>query len=90
MNRATSAVGGSADMPLNGRTPRCLPLPRNGERARARLGLARGPLARMLRPAVVLLLLALTVGQAAAGPDRPLELRYRFSWAGVPIAGVFW
>jgi hypothetical protein len=48
--------------------------------------LSRGALAATLRPLLGVLLLALTAGQAAAGPDRPLELRYRFSWAGVPIA----
>jgi hypothetical protein len=34
---------------------------------------------------VSLLLLALTAAYAT-GADRPLELRYRFTWAGVPIA----
>jgi hypothetical protein len=29
---------------------------------------------------------ALAAGQAVAGSDDPIELRYRFSWAGVPIA----
>jgi hypothetical protein len=35
---------------------------------------------------VGLLLLGLTAGQAGAGGNEPLDLRYRFSWAGVPIA----
>ena len=34
----------------------------------------------------LLLLYALSAGQAAAGFDQPVELRYRFTWAGVPIA----
>jgi uncharacterized protein DUF3108 len=73
-------------MPQIGCTPsyRC-PLPL--ERARGR----RWPgfpevLAGALRPAVGLLLLALSAAQVAAGANQPLELRYRFSWAGVPIA----
>jgi hypothetical protein len=33
-----------------------------------------------------MLLLALNPGQAAAGSDEPIELRYRFTWAGVPLA----
>jgi hypothetical protein len=33
-----------------------------------------------------MLLLALSAGQATANSDAPIELRYRFSWAGVPIA----
>jgi len=33
-----------------------------------------------------LLLLCFAGGQAGAGTDEPLDLRYRFSWAGVPIA----
>jgi hypothetical protein len=43
--------------------------------------LARGALAGIL-------LLAVSAAQAAAGADQPLELRYRFSWAGVPISEV--
>jgi hypothetical protein len=35
---------------------------------------------------VGLLLYALSAGQAGAGFDQPVELRYRFTWAGVPIA----
>jgi hypothetical protein len=33
-----------------------------------------------------MLLLALAAGYAAAATDAPLDLRYRFTWAGVPIA----
>lgn len=33
-----------------------------------------------------LLLYALSGGQAAAGFDEPVELRYRFTWAGLPFA----
>jgi Protein of unknown function (DUF3108) len=32
------------------------------------------------------LVYALAAGQAAAGSDAPIELRYRLTWAGVPIA----
>src|ERR671919_1224482 len=35
---------------------------------------------------VGMLVYALGVGHAAAGSDAPIELRYRFTWAGVPIA----
>jgi Protein of unknown function (DUF3108) len=35
---------------------------------------------------VGILAYALAAGQAMAGSDTPIELRYRFSWAGVPIA----
>jgi hypothetical protein len=74
-------------MPQIGRTPSsCSPLWRDRESPRARLGLIRGALAGALRPLLGVLLLALTAAQAAAGADQPLELRYRFSWAGVPIA----
>jgi hypothetical protein len=91
MNRGPSAagmaVGASPDMHQSGRTPpSCSPLPRPGERGRGGLGFTRRALAGMLRPVVALLLFALTAAQAAAGADQPLELRYRFSWAGVPIA----
>ena len=45
------------------------------------------PLTRVPRCLLVgLLLFALSAGQAAAGFDQPVELRYRFTWAGVPIA----
>jgi Protein of unknown function (DUF3108) len=37
-------------------------------------------------PLAVLLLLALAAAPARAAADEPLDLRYRFSWAGVPIA----
>ena len=91
MNRKTSAAGGavgvSADMPQIGRTPpSCSPLRRDRERGRGWRGLAREALAGTLRPVMGLLLLALSAAQAAAGADQPLELRYRFSWAGVPIS----
>jgi hypothetical protein len=91
MNRKTSAVGGavgvSAGLPQSGRTSSSgSPLVRNRKRARAWLEWTRGALAPALRPLLGLLLLALSVAQAAAGADQPLELRYRFSWAGVPIS----
>jgi hypothetical protein len=35
---------------------------------------------------VGMLVFALAVGQAVAGSDAPIELRYRLSWAGMPIA----
>ena len=38
------------------------------------------------RLVIGILLLALGAGQATAGSDEPIELRYRFTWAGVPIA----
>ena len=93
MNRGTSAagraVGVSAEMPEIGRTPpSCSPLPRHRERGRGWLGLARGVRGRTLGPVLGLLLLAVSAVQAAAGADQPLELRYRFSWAGVPISEV--
>jgi hypothetical protein len=44
-------------------------------------------LLRMRRYLLVgMFLYALTAGQAVAGSDDPIELRYRFTWAGVPIA----
>ncbi|MGH6905082.1 MAG: hypothetical protein ACREIR_20350, partial [Geminicoccaceae bacterium] len=47
------------------------------------IGRRRGGLPARL---AVLLLLALAAGPARAAADEPLDLRYRFSWAGVPIA----
>jgi hypothetical protein len=47
------------------------------------VGRLRGGLPALL---AVLLLLALPGGSAQAAADEPLDLRYRFSWAGVPIA----
>jgi Protein of unknown function (DUF3108) len=44
--------------------------------------LTRGPRCLL----VGLLLFALSAGPAAADFDQPVELRYRFTWAGVPIA----
>lgn len=45
------------------------------------------PLGGMPRCLLVgLLLYALSVGHAAAGFDEPVELRYRFTWAGLPFA----
>jgi hypothetical protein len=35
---------------------------------------------------VGILVYALAAGQAVAGSNEPIELRYRFSWAGVPLA----
>ena len=86
MSRGTSAagraVGAYAEMPQIGRTPPSRPpLPRDRERWRGWLALARGAVAGIL-------LLAVSAPQAAAGADQPLELRYRFSWAGVPISEV--
>lgn len=39
-----------------------------------------------LRLALGLMLCALVAGPAAAGFDQPVELRYRFTWAGLPFA----
>ncbi len=92
MSRGPSAAGIAANasngLPESGHTPGGPSLPRDSERAIVRPGSARGALAGMVRPAVALLLLALTATHAAAGADQPLELRYRFSWAGVPIADL--
>jgi Protein of unknown function (DUF3108) len=79
------AAGASAEMPETGDRS---PLGSLKEQARGRgwLGSARADRARALRLAVGALLLALVAGHAAAGSDEPLELRYRFSWAGMPIA----
>jgi hypothetical protein len=65
-----------------------LPLrpPRRSARVCALLALARVDLPLALRLVVAMLLLALSAGQAAAGADEPIELRYRFTWAGVPLA----
>ena len=42
---------------------------------------------RVAAPLIVgVLFLALTAGQAVAGTDEALDLRYRFTWAGVPLA----
>jgi hypothetical protein len=63
------------------------PLPRESSCGRGWLRFAQllGP-AGALRLVTGILLLALAAGQAAAGSDEPIELRYRFTWAGVPIA----
>jgi Protein of unknown function (DUF3108) len=47
------------------------------------VGRRRGGFAALL---ALLLLLSLPAPPARAGADEPLDLRYRFSWAGVPIA----
>jgi Protein of unknown function (DUF3108) len=53
------------------------------------MGFTPMPLTRVPRCLLVgLLLCVLSAGQAAAGFDQPLELRYRFTWAGVPLAEV--
>jgi Protein of unknown function (DUF3108) len=50
------------------------------------MGFVRTDLPGAWRLLVGMLLLALSAGQAAADSDGPIELRYRLSWAGVPIA----
>jgi hypothetical protein len=72
-------------MPEIGNRP---PLRSPEEQARGRgwLGLIQAGRAGALRALLGLLLLALTAAHAAAGADEPLEVRYRFSWAGVPVA----
>jgi hypothetical protein len=89
MNRGTSAAG-SADISKNGRTPpRRSPLAQNRASWCGWSGLAaRGALVGRSRRAIGLVLLALLATPAAASADQPLELRYRFSWAGVPIADL--
>ena len=45
------------------------------------------PLVGMQRCVIIgLLLFASAAGQAAAGFDEPVQLRYRFTWAGLPFA----
>jgi hypothetical protein len=68
-----------------GRTP-SLRRPPPGARVRGWLGLARVDLPAALRLVIGVLLLALGAARAAAGSDEPIELRYRFTWAGVPLA----
>jgi Protein of unknown function (DUF3108) len=73
-------------MPDLGRTPTC----RLGWASRlTRQAMRSGPVPLTRGPRcllVGLLLFALSAGPAAAGFDQPVELRYRFTWAGVPIA----
>lgn len=47
---------------------------------------ARRVTGRLRRLLAGMLLYALAATPAVAGSDQPLDLRYRFSWAGVPIA----
>jgi Protein of unknown function (DUF3108) len=68
-----------------GRTPPLRPPPASA-RVGGWLAFARVDLPGALCVFIGLLLLALGAGQAAAGPDEPIELRYRFTWAGVPLA----
>jgi hypothetical protein len=54
-----------------------------------RLGSLRLALARRAAPhclLIGLLLCALSAGQASGASDESVELRYRFTWAGVPVA----
>jgi hypothetical protein len=82
-----TATGVQADMDHTGGTaPLRSPPPRERELGRGWPGFAQAGRAGALRLAVGVLLLALAAGHAAAGSDAPVELRYRFSWAGVPIA----
>lgn len=81
------AAGVRPDMHHTGGTaPLRSPLPQEGARGRGWSGLAQVGRAGALRLIVGVLLLALAAGQVAAGSDPPIELRYRFSWAGVPLA----
>jgi hypothetical protein len=71
-----------------GRTPPLRPAP-PGARIRRWLGFAQVDLPGALCLVIIgMLLFALGAGQAAAGSDAPIELRYRFTWAGVPLAEV--
>ena len=79
-------MNAAADMPLLRRTPWWCP---GWARSLARKSIRSGPLPLTRGPRgllVGLLLYALSAGHAAAGFDQPVELRYRFTWAGVPIA----
>lgn len=80
------ATGASAEMAYLHRTPSDLLSPRN-RGARRKIERAAVRLCGMRQWLLLgALLYALIAGQAVAGSDAPIELRYRFSWAGVPIA----
>ena len=68
------------------RRPLRAPVARERAGGRGRGRFAQVGLAGALQVVVGVLLLALAAGQAAAGFDEPIELRYRFTWAGLPFA----
>ena len=80
------AAGVAAEMPDLQRT-RARGARVSGRGVRAAIGRAAIHLYGMRRWLLVgMLLHALVAAQALAGSEAPIELRYRFSWAGVPIA----
>jgi hypothetical protein len=68
------------------RLPLRAPVARGRAGGRGRGSFAKIGFAGALHAVVGVLLLALAAGQAAAGFDEPIELRYRFTWAGLPFA----